>query len=300
MYFYGEFNGLARYQSDDGGATFRRAAAGRRPARSYESAFGPGRHGLGRHQRQRRAGCCSRTCRWSGRRGRRSRTSTPRGRYYGAVGLDGATPVVIADERRRRSGSSGATSAGDVNDAPSLVGAGRRRLSRLSAARRRAARAVGAGGRRSRRDVRAPLRRARTSAPRVTIGPGDASEATLFQDAAGRLHARLSAARRRRLPRDARRLATTVSTWRVGELDVRPFDEQGTMRVAAAADHVGVAVWRAAGPAIVASRGRARRAVAQPPVAQPPPDADADARSGCRCSRRASSSSRSAGRCGCG
>jgi Ca2+-binding RTX toxin-like protein len=83
--------------------------------------------------------------------------------------------------------------------------------------------------------------------PRVTIGPGSAPYAHLFQDAGGRLHAVFQ-----RDSADPLHVIHAVSddgtTWRSGTLATQDIATDGgidSLRVATAADHIGVAVWHA-------------------------------------------------------
>ena len=79
----------------------------------------------------------------------------------------------------------------------------------------------------------------------VTIGPGDASESDLYVDAGGRLHAVYP-----RLDAQGYHLQHSVSddgvTWQSGSVLVQA-GEESALRVAAAPDHVGVAVWSTSG-----------------------------------------------------
>jgi hypothetical protein len=59
--------------------------------------------------------------------------------------------------------------------------------------------------------------------------------------------------------------------WRVGELEPDTTGQPGAMRVSAAADHVGVAVWRGAGSEIKALALGPDAPAAPPVVLQPPP-----------------------------
>jgi hypothetical protein len=78
--------------------------------------------------------------------------------------------------------------------------------------------------------------------PAVNLGPGDASESSLFVDPGGRLHAVYS-----RLDVAGWHLQHAVSDdgaeWRSGSVVVQSDDQVGAPRVAAAADHAGLAVW---------------------------------------------------------
>jgi hypothetical protein len=79
--------------------------------------------------------------------------------------------------------------------------------------------------------------------PRVPLtANGDASEMHLVQDAAGRLHAVWSSNEA-----DGFHVVHAVSddgvTWQAGTVSTQTDDEPASMRVAAAPDHVGVAVW---------------------------------------------------------
>ncbi|HEX6025161.1 MAG TPA: hypothetical protein VFZ00_24425 [Solirubrobacter sp.] len=106
----------------------------------------------------------------------------------------------------------------------------------------------------------------------VTVGPGDASESDLFIDPGGRLHAVWS-----RLDAQGYHLQHSVSddgvTWRSGSVLVQTEDQVGAPRVAAAADHVGVAVWsaRSGGAPQINVVAIGPDAPAPPPAPPPPP-----------------------------
>lgn len=266
-YFYGEYNGLAAYQSDDRGATFQQARRAGALA-PYGSAFGPG-DTVSVVTSANGAGMLFQNLPLVGATQTAFANLDTTRPYNGAVGLDGATPVVIA----MNAASVGIVRryvAGDVNNAPSWsapVDVGYLDYPVLAGG------PLGlwvlAGDESGSMFVR---RFDGTNfGPRVTIGPGDASEASLYQDAGGRMHAVYP-----RLDASGYHAMHAVSddglSWRVGELEVRTSDEQGTMRVSMAADHVGVAVWKVAGPSIVASSvgPDAPVAVQPPPVPTPP------------------------------
>jgi len=113
----------------------------------------------------------------------------------------------------------------------------------------------------------------------VAVGPGDASESDITVDPGGRLHAVWS-----RLDAAGYHLQHSVSddgaTWRSGSVFVQTEDQVGAPRVAAAADHVGVAVWasRSGGVSQINMTAIGPDAPAvpptQPPPVQPPPPAD--------------------------
>ena len=103
----------------------------------------------------------------------------------------------------------------------------------------------------------------------VPVGPGDSSESHLFMDPGGRLHAvwpRLDAA--------GFHLQHSVSddgvTWASGSVLVQPLVEEAALRVAAAADHVGVAVWAAGSEIRVAAIGPGAPSAPPPPAPVPP------------------------------
>ena len=113
-----------------------------------------------------------------------------------------------------------------------------------------------------------------TFGPRVAItANGDDSEMHMFQDAGGRLHAVFGGNEG-----DGFHVVHAVSddgvNWQSGTLSVQTDDEPSSMRVAAAPDHVGVAVWssRVAGvPEIrVSALGPGAPGVTQPPPPPPP------------------------------
>ncbi|MDA0169268.1 hypothetical protein OJ998_09240 [Solirubrobacter taibaiensis] len=103
----------------------------------------------------------------------------------------------------------------------------------------------------------------------VTIGPGDASESDLYVDAGGRLHAVYP-----RLDVQGNHLQHSVSddgvTWQSGSVFVQA-GEESALRVAAAADHVGVAVWSTSGVISASAVGPGAPVVSQPPPPPPPP-----------------------------
>jgi hypothetical protein len=115
----------------------------------------------------------------------------------------------------------------------------------------------------------------------VTLGPGDASESDISMDPGGRLHTVWS-----RLDAQGYHLQHSVSddgaTWRSGSVLVQSEDQVGAPRVAAAADHVGVAVWAARSGGVMQINAVAIGPDApaappvQPPPVQPPPPAPAD------------------------
>ncbi len=110
----------------------------------------------------------------------------------------------------------------------------------------------------------------------VAVTPGDASESHLHIDGGGRLHAVYP-----RLDAQGYHLQHSVSddgaTWRSGSVLVQPFDQESALRLAAAPDHVGVAVWTTSvvgAPTVhVTAIGPDAPVAAptQPPPVQPPP-----------------------------
>ena len=96
----------------------------------------------------------------------------------------------------------------------------------------------------------------------VTIGPGDASESDLYVDAGGRLHAVYP-----RLDVQGYHLQHSVSddgvTWQSGSVLVQA-GEESALRVAAAADHVGVAVWSTAASISASAVGPGAPVVSHP------------------------------------
>jgi hypothetical protein len=93
-----------------------------------------------------------------------------------------------------------------------------------------------------------------TFGPRVPVTAGDASEASLFEDPAGGLHAvypRLDASGYHAV----HAISDNGTSWRSEELDVQAAGQQSKMRVAAAADHIGVAVWSLNSQIVVAPVG---------------------------------------------
>lgn len=112
--------------------------------------------------------------------------------------------------------------------------------------------------------------------PPVTIGPGRSAYKHLFQDAAGRLHAVFQ-----RDSADPLQVVHAVSddgvTWRSGTVATQDIATSGgiaDLRVATAADHVGVTVWQAglgAGDIRVVAVGP--DAPRPPPPPPPPPGA---------------------------
>ena len=110
----------------------------------------------------------------------------------------------------------------------------------------------------------------------VAVGPGDASESDITVDPGGRLHTVWS-----RLDAAGYHLQHSVSddgaTWRSGSVFVQTEDQVGAPRVAAAADHVGVAVWasRSAGVSQINAVAIGPDAPVVPPT-QPPPPPPAD------------------------
>ena len=268
-YTYGSSNQITLYQSADGGASFAsRTVGGNVPI--YGSAAGPGdtisvvTSADGR-------GTVFQNVPLAGGAAATFATLDVSRPYYGAVGLDGQLPVVIAESgasigafRRLVSGDPNAeanwSAPADIGylDYPRLAG-GPLGLFALAGDE--------AGGMFVRRFD------GTTFGARVAVSPGDASESALVQDAGGRMHAVFP-----RLDASGYHGVHAVSddgvTWSLSELDAQPFDEQGAMRVSAAADHIGVAVWRAAGQQIkVAAFAAQAPAVVQPP---PPPPVAAD------------------------
>ncbi len=111
----------------------------------------------------------------------------------------------------------------------------------------------------------------------VTVAPGDASESDVSIDAGGRLHAVWS-----RLDAQGYHLQHSVSddgaAWRTGSMFIAASAQASTPRVAAAADHVGVAVYASssggASQINAVAIGPDAPVAAQPPVQPPPPAAD--------------------------
>ena len=106
----------------------------------------------------------------------------------------------------------------------------------------------------------------------VPILPGvEASQADLYQDAGGRLHAVGP-----RFEADGIHLYHAVSddgvSWSSGTVATHATEEQDAARVAAAPDHIGYAVWRSSGTSdiVVAPIGPGAPA-ALPPAPPPPP-----------------------------
>jgi hypothetical protein len=105
----------------------------------------------------------------------------------------------------------------------------------------------------------------------IATGADDAN-AHLFQDASGRLHAVWSS-----IDASGFRLTHAVSddgvTWSAGSLVLQSDDLETRPRVAAAPDHIGVAVWesRAAGTTQIRASALGPDAPPPPPVQVPPP-----------------------------
>jgi hypothetical protein len=101
---------------------------------------------------------------------------------------------------------------------------------------------------------------------------GNDADSHLFQDAAGRLHAVWSS-----IEADGFHLVHAVSddgvTWASGTLALQSDDLETRPRVAAAPDHIGVAVWesRAAGTTQIRTSALGPGAPPPPPVQVPPP-----------------------------
>ena len=269
---YGQQTALFLCTSTDGGATFSAPRSAAPTCRS--SSRSPVRATPSRSSRRPTAAArCSRTCRssWAARRAVRDALRCGRRAVYnGTVGLiDATTPLAIfadgdsiaalpalrAARRRQRRGE--------------LDRGGRHRLRRLPAARGRAARPVPARRRRGRRAVRAQVRRddvrrARPADQRTAM-PSETAPVPGRRRAAAR---RLSAATRSTATTRSTRSPTTASNWQSAQLAIQPSDEPGSMRVAAAADHVGVAVWVSG---VGASRSSVAAIGAGAPTQPPPP-----------------------------
>ncbi|MBE2314510.1 hypothetical protein DVA67_000870 [Solirubrobacter sp. CPCC 204708] len=269
----GQAVGITQYVSTDGGASFTaRVVGGNVPI--HESADGPGDTVSVVTDADGRGGLFQNVP-LSGGSATPIATLDAERPYYGAVGLDGANPVTVfgtalGDQVRFRR----YLGTGDINVAanwsepveigyatyPRLAGGpfGLTMLAGDAAGTMVLRRFTGAG----------------FGAP-VNLGPGDSSESHLAGDPAGRLHAvypTLDAAGYHAVhvvsdngvPGAATVLADTG-------FSVQP----GSMRVAAAADHVGVAVWEN-GPQIHVSAIPVAQAPPPPPLppppTQPPPD----------------------------
>jgi hypothetical protein len=189
--------------------------------------------------------------------------------YNGAVGLDGQTPIVVASD-----GSSNAAFrryiGGDLNSETSWAPAvpiGFSDYTRLASGVAGLFMLTGDG---SRGIVARRFDGSSFGAP-VPVGPGFSPDSGFFQDPAGRLHAvypMLDAFGYHAM----HAVSDDGAGWRVGEIEPDTTGQPGAMRVSAAADHVGVAVWRGAGSEIkVAGVGPEAPAVPPPVVVQPPP-----------------------------
>ena len=268
---FGEATGLTQYSSTDGGVTFSfRAAGGNVPI--SEAADGPGDSVSIVTSADGRGGLFI-NAPLAGAAPTGFATLDGARPYYGSVGMDGANPVVTFSTAsgvaawRRYSGPGGFNDAASWS-APTELGAvdyprmasgapGLFLLAGDAAGTMSVRRWTGAG----------------FSAP-VAIGPGDASESHLSVDAGGRLHAVYP-----RLDAQGYHLQHSVSddgaSWQSGSALVQTDDEEGGLRVAAAADHVGVAVWSsraATGAEIRVNAVGPGAPVAPPPPPPPPPE----------------------------
>jgi hypothetical protein len=238
---YGEVTGIVQYTSTDGGVSFTsRLAGGNVPI--YESADGPGDSVSVVTNADGRGGLYQSVPLASGTATAFAAFGTDRP-YAGAVGMDGANPVVafgtaIGDLVRvsRYSG------AGDPNAAASWsppVEIGYATYPRLAGGPLGLFLLAGdgAGGLFVRRFSAGTF-----GAPVTIAASGDSSEMHLHQDPAGRLHAvypRLDAAGYHA----QHAVSDDGVAWTTTELASAPSSQQGSMRVAAAPDHIGVAVW---------------------------------------------------------
>jgi hypothetical protein len=188
--------------------------------------------------------------------------------YSGGVGLDGGTPIVVASDSSSNAAFRRFVS-GDLNSEPNWaapVPIGYSDYTRLAGGVAGLFMLTGDG---SRGIVARRFDGAGFTAP-VAVGPGFSPDSGLFQDPAGRLHAvypMLDAAGYHAM----HAVSDGGAAWRVGELEPDAFGQPGAMRVAAAADHVGVAVWQAAGSTIRVSGIGPDAPGAAPVVVQPPP-----------------------------
>lgn len=266
---FGTVNELTHYVSTDGGLSFTsRTAGGSVPI--YEAADGPGDSVSIVTNADGRGGLFLNAPLAGAAPAGFAALDTTRP-YYGSVGMDGATPVVTFSTTagdavwRRYSGT------GDLNAASSWtppVGVGAVDYPRLASGAPGLFLLAGdaAGTMSVRRWTGAGF-----GAP-AAIGPGDASESHLFVDAGGRLHAIYP-----RLDAQGYHLQHSVSddgvSWQSGSVLVQTDDEEGGLRVAAAADHVGVAVWssRVAGAPEIRVEAVGPGAPAAPPPPPPPP-----------------------------
>ncbi|MDA0182364.1 hypothetical protein OJ997_18800 [Solirubrobacter phytolaccae] len=262
---FGQATGITQYVSTDGGATFSSRVAGGNVL-IYEAADGPG-------------DSVSVVTSADGRGGLFQNLSltgpAPAGfalldaarLYYGSVGLDGANPVVTFSTAGELAAFRRYSGAGDLNDAASWSPPVELGFMQYP---RQANGAPGlfllAGDAAGTMVVRRWT--GSTFGTPVAVGPGDASESHLSIDAGGRLHAVFPA-----LDAAGYHARHAVSddgvTWTTTTLASAPFVQQAGMRVAAAADHVGVAVWGASGQIEVSAIPVATPA--PPPPPQPPP-----------------------------
>jgi hypothetical protein len=262
-YSYGQTNQITLYQSTDGGVTFSsRQVGGNVPI--YDGVYGPGDE-IGVVTTAVTAGGLFQTVPLTG--GAAARFATFPRQYSGAVGLDGTTRVIVFSDAASNAAFRRYV-AGDPNDEASWspeVEIGYADYTRLAGGVNGLFMLTGNG---ARGIVARRFDGAGFTAP-IAVGPGFSPDAGLSQDAAGRLHAvypMLDAAGYHAM----HAVSDDGVAWRVGELEPDPSGQPGDMRVGAAADHVGVAVWRGAGSAIRVS-AIGPDAPGPPPVIQPPP-----------------------------
>lgn len=263
----GELTGITQHASTDGGATFTsRVAGGNVPI--YEVADGPGDSVSIVTHADNRGGLFANVPLAAGPPAGSGVLDAAR-LYYGSVGMDGAVPVVTFSTAGEVAAFTRYSGSGDMTNpanwsAPADLGfmqyprmaSGAPGLFLLAgdAAGTMFVRRWTGGG---------------FGGP-VAVGPGDSSESHLSVDAGGRLHAVFP-----RLDAAGYHAEHAVSddgvTWSRTTLASAPFVQQAGMRVAAAADHVGVAVWTSGGQ-IEVSAIPAAPAPPPPPPAQPPPE----------------------------
>jgi hypothetical protein len=263
QFFAGEAPGIWRYQSTDRGASF--AAPQLAGTLSYsDSALGPGdtvsvvTHANGQgtlFQNVPLTGTGTTTF---------ANLDTTRP-AYGAVGLDGANPVVIAEDLSSNAIFRRYTS-GPINDAPSWsapVAIGQLSYPRLAGGPLGLWMMAGDGS----RGLLVRRFDGSTFGAATAVGPGNSAQMSLFQDAGGRMHAvypMLDAAGYHAI----HAVSDDGVNWRTAELDAQAVEEAAGMRVSAAADHVGVAVWQGNNRVIKAS---AAGPLDPPPPVPPPP-----------------------------
>ena len=167
--------------------------------------------------------------------------------YRGAIGIDGATPLMISTDGSDNAAYRRYKGTGDLEDDKSWDGPTPMDVFAYPHLAGGGAGLFAIGGTAAGREIAARKWTGSGFSAPVVIGPADVPQSHLFQDAGARLHGVWG-----NFAADGIHLVHAVSddgtAWRVGTLLVQDVGTDGGIagpRVATAADHRGVVVWQA-------------------------------------------------------